>query len=77
RDEADAIRAKAGAVLERARAEAVALARRRDEIAEELSGLSGVIDALAVPAEDEPTPPSPGPIRHPTLTITQRKNTHD
>ncbi|MDQ3664401.1 MAG: hypothetical protein M3353_07055, partial [Actinomycetota bacterium] len=56
REEADAIRAKAGAVLERARAGAAALARRRDEIAEELSGLSGVIDALAVPAQDESPP---------------------
>ena len=58
RAEADELRSKARAVLEDARTEAAVLTRRRDEIAAELGGLSGVIQALAVPtdAADE-TPP--------------------
>jgi hypothetical protein len=41
-----------------ARAEAAVLTKRRDENAAELEGLSGVIQALAVPT-DVPTEPAP------------------
>ena len=51
RAEADELRSKARAVLDDARAEAAVLTKRRDEIAAELEGLSGVIQALAVPSE--------------------------
>ena len=51
RTEADELRSKARAVLEDARAEAGVLTKRRDEIAAELEGLSGVIQALAVPTD--------------------------
>ena len=56
RAEADELRSKARAVLDDARAEAAVLTKRRDEIAAELEGLSGVIQALAVPT-DRPTQP--------------------
>ena len=49
RAEADELRSKARAVLDDARIEAAVLTKRRDEIAAELEGLSGVIQALAVP----------------------------
>ena len=55
RAEADDIRARARALLEDARSEVAVLGRQRDEIAEELSSLSGVIQALAVPAADGPS----------------------
>ena len=42
-------------MLEDARTEAAVLTKRRDEIAAELEGLSGVIQALAVPTESRPT----------------------
>jgi chromosome segregation ATPase len=58
RAEADDLRGKARAVLEDARAEAAVLTKRRDEIAAELEGLSGVIQALAVPT-DPITAPAP------------------
>ena len=54
RAEADELRSKARAVLEDARTEAAVLTKRRDEIAAELEGLSGVIQALAVPTESAP-----------------------
>jgi hypothetical protein len=62
RAEADELRSKARAVLEDARAEAAVLTKRRDEIAAELEGLSGVIQALAVPTDvssDAPTESAP------------------
>jgi hypothetical protein len=59
RAEADDLRSKARAILEDARAEAAVLTKRRDEIAAELEGLSGVIQALAVPTGG-PTDRSPG-----------------
>jgi hypothetical protein len=54
RAEADDLRHKARSVLEDARTEAAVLTKHRDEIAAELEGLSGVIQALAVPAEPSP-----------------------
>jgi uncharacterized coiled-coil DUF342 family protein len=53
RAEADALRHQARQRAEEAREEVAALARRRDTIAEELQQLSGVIEALAVPASAE------------------------
>jgi hypothetical protein len=53
RAEADELRTKARSVLEDARTEAGVLTKRRDEIAAELEGLSGVIQALAVPTDNE------------------------
>ena len=50
RREADELRTEAHELLDSARTEVAALSRRRDEIAAELSQLSGVIEALAVPA---------------------------
>ena len=54
------MRTQARALLEDARTEVAVLAKRRDEIAAELSGLSGVISALAVPPDPQhdarPTP---------------------
>ena len=72
RAEADEIRAKARALLDDARTEVTVLTRRRDEIAAELGGLSGVIQALAV-SPDEPadatsdslTPHPPEEDEHP------------
>ena len=52
--DADRIRAQARQVLSDARAEVESLGRRRDQIARELTDLSGVIEALAVP---DPTHP--------------------
>jgi hypothetical protein len=49
RADADRIRREAREMLERARAEVDALARRRSDITSQLGALSGVIDALAVP----------------------------
>ena len=46
--ESDRMRADAAAVLDQARTEATALRSQRDEIATELTHLSGVIEALAV-----------------------------
>ena len=50
RAEGDAVRRQARLRLEEAQEEVSSLARRRDNIAEELRQLSGVIEALAVPA---------------------------
>ena len=49
RTEADQLRAQARQLLSDARTEAHALAARRTQIEAELSQLSGVIEALAVP----------------------------
>ena len=46
--ESERLRSDAAAVLEQARAEAESLRSQRDEIATELTHLSGVIEALAV-----------------------------
>jgi hypothetical protein len=54
RAEADAVRSRARALLDDARSEVAVLGKQRDEIAEELAGLSGVIQALAVPAAEAP-----------------------
>ena len=61
RAEADELRSKARAVLEDARIEAAVLTKRRDEIAAELEGLSGVIQALAVPTDIPGDTPTDGP----------------
>jgi len=53
--DADRVRDQARRVLSDARAEVAALRGRRDEIAQELTQLSGVIEALAV---SESTPAS-------------------
>ena len=54
-------------VLEQQSREAAVLSKRRDEIAAELEGLSGVIQALAVPTDGPtdlpPDMPSEGPAR--------------
>jgi hypothetical protein len=55
RREADELRSEAHELLDSARTEVAALTRRRDEIAAELTQLSGVIEALAVPAPAQPT----------------------
>ena len=47
--DADAVRTEARAMMDRARSEVAALARRRDDINAQLGHLSGVIEALAVP----------------------------
>ena len=47
RSEADRLRTEAYQVLDDARAEVATLTTRRDEIAEELGRLSGVIEALS------------------------------
>jgi hypothetical protein len=60
RREADELRTQARRSLEEARTEVGVLSRRRDEIAEELAQLSGVIQALAVPADALPTSASSG-----------------
>jgi outer membrane protein TolC len=54
------MRAQARQILDEARAEVAALARRRDQIAEELSQLSGVIEALAVPGPQRGQPVAAG-----------------
>jgi len=54
RAEADELRAQAHRILDDARTEVAALTTRRDEIAAELSRLSGVIDALSVSHADMP-----------------------
>jgi F0F1-type ATP synthase membrane subunit b/b' len=51
-DDAEQSRSQARELLAGARAEVSALQRRRDEIAAELSQLSGVIEALAVSESD-------------------------
>src|SRR5204863_444691 len=66
RQEADQLRAQARRTLEEARDEVAILLRRRDEITAELGQLSGVIQALAVPAVVEQSdhrtgPPIPSP----------------
>jgi cell division septum initiation protein DivIVA len=61
RREADAARDEARRVLEEARAEVAVLTTRRDEIAAELGRLSGVIEALAVPATGRGPHASSGP----------------
>jgi uncharacterized membrane protein YqiK len=48
RTEADRLRTEAHRILDDAREEVAVLAKRRDEIAEELGRLSGVIEALSV-----------------------------
>jgi len=48
------LRREAHRILDDAREEVTALTKRRDEIAEELGRLSGVIEALSVPAGDVP-----------------------
>ena len=62
RTEADQLRAEARGMLDRARAEVAALAKRRDDITAQLGTLSGVIEALAVPetapSEDPSEPPA-------------------
>jgi hypothetical protein len=54
RADADTSRTEARELLTRARAEVNALAERRDDITEQLSHLSGVIEALAVPERYAP-----------------------
>jgi len=54
RAEADELRSQARRIVEDARAEVAALARRRDGITQELGQLSGVIQALAVPTPTQP-----------------------
>ena len=56
RADADRIRSEAAEMLEQARAEVEALARRRSDITTQLGALSGVIDALAVPASGTEQP---------------------
>ena len=57
--DADRVRDQARQVLSDARAEVEALRRRRDEIADELTQMSGVIEALAVPESTHPTEEKP------------------
>ena len=54
--------------LEDARNESAVLTKRRDEIAAELEGLSGVIQALAVPTD--------GPADGPAESAPKEKETH-
>jgi hypothetical protein len=64
RIEADEVRTQAQQMLDEARAEVASLTTRRDEIAEELGRLSGVIEALSVPgapAQRSSTNPAPNP----------------
>ena len=68
RAEADELRTKARLVLEDARNESAVLTKRRDEIAAELEGLSGVIQALAVPTD--------GPTDGPAESAPKEKETH-
>jgi hypothetical protein len=80
RAEADRVRTEARSMLERARAEVASLASRREDITKQLSHLTGVIDALAVPerpaagseaapgtqAGESPTDQAPTPEDEPT-----------
>jgi uncharacterized membrane protein YqiK len=59
--EAEQLRAQARRALDEARAEVAALATRRDEIAEELGRLSGVIEALSVGGVPAGSGPRPAP----------------
>lgn len=54
RREADQVRTQAHAMLSSARSEVAELAKRRDDIQRQLTELSGVIEALAVPGEPSP-----------------------
>jgi hypothetical protein len=70
RADADASRNEARMLLTQARAEVKVLADRRDDIAQQLGHLSGVIEALAVPesggkANGLPTPASDGSASNP------------
>jgi len=53
--EAEELRSRARTLLDEARAEVTELRERRDRITGELSQLSGVIEALAVPDDDQAT----------------------
>jgi len=70
RAEADELRAQARTMLTDARTEVATLRTRRDEIARELTGLSGVIEALAVPTDgptdipDAPAAPTAVPMEY-------------
>lgn len=64
RTEADDMRQKAKALLADARLEVSTLRSRRDGIAAELSQLSGVIEALAVPTDADEAPPEPSSSTH-------------
>jgi chromosome segregation ATPase len=59
--EAEELRATARRLLDEARAEVTELRERRDRITGELSQLSGVIEALAVPDDQRPTPHEESP----------------
>ncbi|HEY5473746.1 MAG TPA: hypothetical protein VIK32_11200, partial [Candidatus Limnocylindrales bacterium] len=61
RADADTSRAQAREILTQARAEVKVLADRRDDIAEQLGHLSGVIEALAVPEHAAQTAVPSGP----------------
>lgn len=56
REEADRVRADARRRLEEARAEVEILSRQKTEITGQLSHLSGVIEALAIPSEHKDHP---------------------
>jgi hypothetical protein len=78
RADADTSRNEARELLTRARAEVNALAERRDDITEQLSHLSGVIEALAVPERAAPAGRLPKPIPTNTqdnLTLTTNATT--
>ena len=60
RAEADELRTEAYRMLDDARDEVAALTTRRDEIADELGRLSGVIEALSV--SSTPGAPSPADV---------------
>ena len=57
--EADEVRSRARTLLDEARAEVTELRGRRDRITGELSQLSGVIEALAVPDDHRATNDNP------------------